>query len=243
MSDPRPVFGPATELVYASLPEVYRDADAAQDTGPSNYPLLRYLSGVLDQLTPLATYLDRFAYEALDERDNTDPAWDRFGQGTYGEGTYGDADSADLVDPYLADAGWLPWLAQLVGVDVTNLTVAQQRAAIASAAASPPTAPPHRGTPRAIAAKARPKLTGGQYVDVRPHHQGDPYVIAVATKRSETTGATTWGELEVLAPTWADLEALGDWSNLEAADVMVEALKERPAGYKLEHVYLEDLTA
>lgn len=233
MSDPRPQVGPVTEAVYASLPELYRDADAAQDTGPSNYPLLRYLSLIGDQLTPVAAYLARFAYVALDERDNTAPAWDRFGQGTFGEGAYGDAGTADLVDPYLADAGWLPWLAQLVGVDVTNLTVAQQRASIAS-----PADTWAHGTPRAIAAKARPKLTGGQYVDVRAHHQGNPYVIAVVTKESETTISTTWGELETIAPTWGDLEALGDWSNLEAADVMVEALKERPAGYKLEHVYL-----
>lgn len=236
MSDPRPTVGDLTEAVYASLPDLYREADAAQDTGASNYPLLRYLGLVLDQLGPLATYVARFDYTPLDDRDNTGPAWQRYGQGTYGAGSFGDSGTADLVDPYTADAAWLPWLGQLVGVDVTNLAVPAQRDTIAH-----PEDTWAHGTPRAIAAKARPKLTGGQYVDLRPHHRGDPFVIGVYTKRGETATATTWGELETIAPTWGDLERLGDWSNLEAADVMVEALKERPAGYKLEHEYLEDL--
>lgn len=236
MSDPRPQVGPITEAVYASLPELYRDADAAQDTGRSNYPLLRYLSLILDQLTPVADYVDRFTYEALDDRDNTSPAWDRYGAGTYGEGTYGDTDTADLVDPNTADAAWLPWLAQLLGVDIEGLGTTDARAKLAAPADSWA-----HGTPAAITAKVRPQLTGGGYVDVIPHYQGDPYTIAVVTKNDETYGATTWGELEAAAPTWGDLEALGSWSNLEAADVMRLAQAERPAGFRLTHVYLEDV--
>lgn len=233
MSDPRPTVGPFTEAIYARLPEVYRDADAAQDEGSSNYPLLRYLSLLADQLTAVVQLLGRLTYSPLDDRDNTDPPWDRYGSGMFGDDTYGDLDTADLVDPFNADAGWLPWLAQLVGVDLTNLDTTEQRAAIAS----PSDAWAH-GTPPAIAKRVVPNLTGGQYVDVQPHHQGDPFTIAVITKADETAASSTWAQVQAIAPTWADLEALGDWSNVEAATIMREANKERPAGYKLEHVYL-----
>lgn len=234
MSD-RPEVSATTERLYATLPELYRDADATQDTGTSNYPLLRYLSLLVDQAQPLEDLLDRFSYEALDERDDRRP-WDRYGSGEFGEGTFGDANTADLVDPLSADGRWLPWLAQLVGVDVADLSVEEQRAAIAN-----PSATWAHGTAGAIAAKVRPKLTGSQYVDVQPHYQGNPFVIALITKEADTYGATTWGELEAAAPTWGELEAVGTWDSLEVLDVMVEAVKERPAGYRLQHVYLEDL--
>lgn len=234
MSDPRPTVGAFTERLYAALPELYRDADAAQADGPSNYPLLRYLAGLCDQLDAVATLVDRFTYVPLDER--RDGPWRRYGSGTYGDGTYGDADTADLVDPATADAGWLPWLAQLVGVDVTGLTVAEQRHAIAH----PEEAWAH-GTPRAIADAARPVITGTGYVAVLPTWGGEPFIIGLVTKSAETAGAPTWGELEALAPTWADLEALGNWSNLEGAEVVAAAERERPAGFRLQHVYAEDL--
>lgn len=234
MTDPRPTVGPTTEALYARLPELYRDADAAQADGPSNYPLLRYLSLLFDQLDAVTTLLDRFTYTPLDERQ--DGPWIRYGSGTYGDATFGDQDTSDLVDPYTANAAWLPWLAQLVGVDVANLSVTAQRYVIAH-----PQDTWAHGTPRAIAAAARAKLTGTGYAAIMPTYQGDPFTIALVTREDETQGVTTWGELETMAPTWADLMALGDWSNLEAADVVREAQKERPAGFKLEHVYLDEL--
>lgn len=234
MPDPRPTVGEFTELIYGRLPEFYRDADAAQADGPSNYPLLRYLSCLFDQLDTVSTLTTRFEYVPLDERD--DGPWQRFGSGTYGDATYGDQDTSDLTDPYTADAAWLPWLAQLVGVDVANLSVPDQRYAIAH----PEDSWAH-GTPRAITAAARAKLTGTKYAVVVPNYRADPFTIGLITREDETEGVTTWGELETIAPTWAELMALGDWSNLEAADVVREANKERPAGFKLEHAYLGDL--
>lgn len=210
MSDPRPQVGPATEAVYGGLPELYRDADAAQDTGPSNYPLLRFLALVLDQATPLAEYVARFTYDTLDERDNTDPAWPRYGTGTLGEGTYGGTDTADLVDPHTADAGWLPWLAQLLGVDATGLTPEETRDRLVD----PSTAWAH-GTPGAITDRVRPALAGGGYVDVVANYQGDPFTIALVTKADDTGTLTP-----------ADVEALAE--------------PERPAGFLLPHVYLDD---
>lgn len=244
MSDPRPVVTDVTEQFYASLPEVYRDADAAQDTGPSNYPLLRYLALLLDQLQPLADLITRITYVPMDERADYPAAsllevpspWQRFGTGELGDDTFGDADTSDLVDPTNADAGWLTWLAQLLGVNITGLTLTEARALLFNPADSWA-----HGTPAAIAREARRQLDAGDYVDVRPHFGGDPFVIAVVTKAAETYGTTTWGELEQTAPTWADLEALGSWNAAEAASVMIAASSERPAGYQIVHAYLEDL--
>lgn len=246
MSDPRPTVTDVTEEQYAQLPEVYRDADAAQDTGASNYPLLRYLSILLDQLQPLADLITRITYVPMDERADL-PAgtpfevpspWQRLGTGQLGDDTFGDVDTSDLVDPTTADAGWLPWLAQLLGVDVTGLTVEETRDRLFQ----PADAWGH-GTPAAIIREARRQLDPGDYVDVRPRFRADPFTIAVVTKRSETYGTTTWGELSDAAPTWGDLEALGSWNAAEAASVMLSANAERPAGYRIVHAYLEDLTA
>lgn len=244
MSDPRPTVGAVTESVYAALPEFYRDADAAQDDGPSNYPLLRYLSLVLDQLEPIGELITRLTYIAQDERgDQPDGGrmgvpepWQRFGDDTFGAGTFGDADTSDLVNPSTADAGWLPWLAQLLGVNITGLTVDEARAALAD-----PGSYWAHGTPSAIAREVGRQLPDGAYVDVHPHYGGDPFVIVVITKADETYGTTSWAELEDAAPTWADLEALGSWNAAEAAAVMIVASNERPAGYRLAHAYLEDL--
>lgn len=236
MSDPRPAVGPFTDTLYRRLPELYRDADDAQDEGRSNYPLLRYLSLVGDQLTQVAELLGRFTYDPLDDRDNTDPPWQRFGSGLFGDDTYGDNDVADLVDPALADTAWLPWLAQLVGVDVTGMTIPEARAAIAD-----PSSTWAHGTREAIIRRARPRLGDEAYLDVVPHHQGDPFTMALVTKSDETYGSTTWAELAESAPTWADLEALGSWHNLEAASIIGDVQAERPAGFRIAHVYLEDL--
>lgn len=246
MSDPRPTVGPYTETVYDALPDVYRDADADQADGPNNYPLLRYLSTILDQLTPLETYADRFTYTPLDDRDLEDGPSNgfgipnppqRYGDGTYGEGTYGDADRSDLVDPLASDAAWLPWLAQVLGVDITGLSIPDQRLRMLN-----PTEAWAHGTPSAIARLVRAALVNGGYVDVQPHYQGDPFTMVIITKEAETVGATTWGELEqITGGTWAGLEALGSFGNAEFADVILAALPERPAGFAYAHAYLDEL--
>lgn len=238
----RPAVGPVTGEVYEGLPEVYRDADAGQADGPSNYPLLRYLSTLLDQLTAIAALADRFTYVAMDERDVLDGnafgvgfPWQRFGTGELGDDTYGQGDTADLVDPNTADAGWLPWLAQLLGVTLPpGSTIAEQRATMAN-----PTDAWAHGTRQAIAREARRELGGDAYVAVIPHINGDPFAIGIVTKQAETYGTTSFAELKALAPTWRDLKALGSYGNAEAAAPMLAASVERPAGYRLVHVYLD----
>lgn len=214
----RPEVLDPTEAVYASLPEVYRDADAAEPSG-GGYPLLRYLSLVLDQLDPVTALRRRFTYTPFDERAITAgedglavrATWRRYGSGTYGSGTYGELDTADLVDPTRADAGWLPWLGQLLGVRTAGLTVDEQRAALIR-----PSAAWARGTSGTIAAELRPYLSGGQYVDTRANYEGAAFTIGVVTKTAESP---------------ADIAA------------RVAALVERPAGFALVHAYFEDVDA
>lgn len=256
----RPLVGPATDRVYDRLPDVYREGDLASlrergygddyadgTTGTyggagtyggdaalvPSFPLLRYLSLLLDQLTPAEELYERLDYLPADS-DPRPPQL--YSTGTYGAGTYGDLDTADLVDPLRADAAWLPWLAQTLGVSLAGveLDVAAQRARL-----SRPEAAWVHGTTSAIAEAVRPQLTGDRYVDTIPNHKSIPFTIGLVTKREETTGATTFAELKAIAPTWADLKRLGDFSNLAAADVLRAADVERPAGYRLEHVWLD----
>lgn len=249
MSDPRPTVTPVTEAGYASLPELYRDADATQDTGPSNYPLLRYLSLLLDQLDTIAVLISRFTYIAQDERGDAvitwrmgvPEPWQRMGHGLFGSDTFGDADTSDLVDPATADASWLVWLAQLLGVTIhPGDTTDETRTRLAH----PEDAWAH-GTPDAIIALVRRGLVDPDaYVDVRPHAGGNPFVINIITP-SEAGGGVgaSWAVLEPFG-TWAGIYAGRGttWADLRGVDIVEVAEAERPAGYRFIHTDLEDYT-
>lgn len=190
----------ATLRLYDRLPEHYRNADAADGT----YPLLRYLSLLLDQLEPVDQLAERIDYD----RDAGDTG-------------------SDLVDAATANGRWLPWLAQLLGVRIADRTVAEQRAALAD-----PVAEWAHGSYAALAEAAQVGLTGTKDVTVTPHYDGDPWLIGIGTLDSETPTIDTWAELEAVAPTWADLEALGSFAT-DKASPSVTAERERPAGYTL----------
>jgi hypothetical protein len=112
---PRPIVSTFTERLYGRLPDLYREADEA-DESPDGYPLLRYLSLLCDQAGEVETIVDRVDY--ITPEDGGDPD-----------------DTSDLTDPATASPSWLPWLAQLVGVDLSRYqTVAGRRAAVAGAA-------------------------------------------------------------------------------------------------------------
>lgn len=94
-----------TDDWYLTLPELYRVADEA-DQGP----------GRSDH--PLLRFLDLLGAQADEVQTLLE-----------------DIEAGKLTDPDLAQAGWLPWLAQLVGVRFRRpMTVAEQRAAINGAA-------------------------------------------------------------------------------------------------------------
>lgn len=210
-----PTVHPSTRRLYDTLPEFYRDTDPATG-GDNDRPLLRFLSLVGDQLGAVDDLIDRL-----------DP--------DVGAGS-------DLLDPWAADAAWLPFLAQLLGVAFLNtaLPIADQRNALAGAVSGW-----RAGTRSALEAAARAALTDpAGYVAVRPHHEGAPYVIGVSVdpefapadlndviaaiedaharpagiKLAIDLYAATWATLESVRNTWGGFDAVSTWARLEGTD-------------------------
>jgi hypothetical protein len=196
----RPDASDFTDRLYDRLPELYKAADEAD----GDYPLLRYLSLLGDQAGEVETLLDR-----------VDPDV---------------AGVSELLDADLADAAWLDWLAQVVGVPSGDYTIAELRAAISGADALR-----QRGSSATMADAVRPLLTGAQYVYIASHY-GDVWTVAILTVGIETpttsdellaaaalnkpAGVTlvhlvglTWDDIEAY-PTWDDIELAGSWDAL-----------------------------
>lgn len=210
---PAPVVGATTTRLYARLPEYLRASDAELD-----YPLLRFLSLVVDQASEVEELLDRWQVFTPDE--GGDPG-----------------DTSELVDPDLADAEWLPWLGQQVGAKLRPaMSEAETRANIAGASTGW-----QAGTRAGIAAAARDALTGNRTVDVIQAYGGDPWVIAVRTVPIETPSApavlaaiieagakpaaynlvvasfqATWDAIVAARANWAAIEAAGSWDAIES---------------------------
>jgi hypothetical protein len=212
-----PIFTEATERTYERLPGVYRFEDTKTD-----WTMKRYLSGICLPLNELDVLIDRFRYTPEDD------------------GYFDTIDlSSALVDPDFADTAWLPWLAQLVGVNFDYLQdEATQRERIKHAfeGARP-------GSEAAIIQAAQTVLTGTKTVYVYPHSDlggigaGTQWEVLIRTIAAETTGdvveavtnlgakpagvklyhetyGASWDTIEAAAPTWADWEAL-TWEELE----------------------------
>lgn len=209
-----PTVHPHTRRVYDSLPDVYRDVDL-DDGSADGQPLLRFLSLILDQVGGIEDLIDRI-----------DP--DRPG-------------GSDLLNAEAADAGWLPWLAQLFGVTLPpSLTVAEQRNAVSGAVSGW-----RAGTRETIAAAAKTALSDPSgYVSIRAHNGGDWRVIgvsvdpefapanlddvvaAIIAARAKPAGiklvidlyAATWDTLEAVYLSWDAVDAVATWSRLEGTD-------------------------
>jgi phage tail-like protein len=152
---------------------------------------------------------------------------------------------AGLGDPDLADAAWLPWLAQMAGVEVeADATELELRAAIGGAVSG------YRvGTKEAIADAARTALTGDQDVWVYDHStssvgDGGAWDVLVITRPAETPDSAevlaaivrkhakpagvklwyrgfsaTWDAIVAAYPTWNAIAAAGSWNTLEQTGV------------------------
>lgn len=207
-----PNVAPATLALYNRLPAYLRAADAEQ--AEPDYPLLRYLSLLGDQLDEVVTLVDRFDYRHV-----------------YEGGEPGD--TSDLVDPATADPAWLPWLAQLVGVDLADVTgVPARRELLTNTHALLA-----HGSDDAIRARVLPLLDGAKYLLVETHYLADPWKILIVTLYNETlvtpaellaeagiekpagvelrhTFGIAWDDLEASYPTWSAIEAAGSWHAL-----------------------------
>jgi hypothetical protein len=166
-----PIFTDATERAYAALPAVHREEDRLQPDPVAGYPLKRWLSGLGDQVGEVDELIARIDFETPDAMEYPEQA------------------VSELADPDLADAAWLPWLAQLLGVRRGTLTDAGLRDAIRGAVSGF-----RAGTKGAIAAAASTVLTGTRAVAVYDHSISDPgdgggeWDVLIVTRASETPG-------------------------------------------------------
>lgn len=211
------VVHPFTLRVYAELPLAYRDADEQ-----FGWPLLSWLSLLLDQIGAAVDLYDRIDARTVDEGGSP-------------------SETSDLTDPLKADAAWLPWLAQHVGVKTKGLTVSEQRAAIAGASSGFAV-----GTKGAVAAAAATALTGGQFVRVYDHStttpgDGGQWDVLIVTRSEETPNpaavtaaviaagakpagvvlhqrsySASWTAEQTAFPTWADRNGR-PWLDIEEA--------------------------
>lgn len=364
----RPVVHPTTERIYARLPEFLRSSDERLSDGPDGYPLLRYLSLILDQLGVVDDLVDRIDYRMpadggsvttnehyeFDAEDvasgNRIGTWvghtNSIGHGAvYSDSagaSIGDTfttkdglfeftlswdsaadrgvgllyidetlaatvdqyasstvyhsdvvaerhlfagthswrfvrsgiensptsnlgrvdlediritsinDTSDLADPAEADVAWLPWLGQLLGVQVNeSLTGEERRAQVVNAASGW-----RSGTRSAIAEAAQTQLTGSKYVEVVAMENNDQWQIGIVTLAPETPlwnavidAITTrnakpagvilvhrfysisWQTLESNFPTWNDLEGAGSWAAIESTPPLAQNWTEIEAFY------------
>lgn len=214
-----PSPGAVLDRLYDALPEHYRTADAAGD-----YPLYRWLAGVCAEQGALEALRERIDF--ISPNDGGEPG-----------------DTSDLADPTTADAAWLPWLAQLVGVGLrADWTDAEKRDAIQYASSGW-----RAGTKSAVADAARTELTGTKYARVYDHSvavpgDGGVWDVLIVTRTTETPdvgrvlvaverrGAKPagvvlhhrayeagWATVESTYPTWDSIEAAGSWNRIQEA--------------------------
>jgi hypothetical protein len=221
-----PIFSDTMEALWSQLPDIYRLEDAAQ-TGP-DFPMKRWLSGVVDQLGEVQEVIKRIDFETADAREDDSQA------------------SSDLANPVTADAKWLPWIGQLVGLrDDPAMTDQARRDQVTAAAGGF-----RSGTKGAIAAAVTASLTGSRVVSVYDHSITDPYDgggewdVLIVTRGTETpvssaqlianviaAGAkpagvvlhhrgfeASWATIEGARPTWADWQS-ATWAQIEETGI------------------------
>ena len=244
-----PIYDTDTERIYQSLPEFYRVFDARSE---NNYALKKYLSSIAGQLDEINSLIARLEYIPPEERADwlaaqtsfttyqrpagiEDPAlgWEPIGY------------TSDLFDGRTANDEWLPWVAQIIGADISFLTTeVDQRDAIIENFLGY-----RAGSRAALEAAVKAVLTGTKFVRIYPHRDGaggslssfgDMWDILIVTKEEETPNVAdivdevlrkrakpagvvlhhiaynvTWDMIETLFPTWTALEAAGNWDNIE----------------------------
>lgn len=236
-----PYMSTLVDRLYQRLPEVYRTMDASG----SDWPLKRYLGGMLDTAGAVADTFTAIRGDFPAGPDSPQPWALPAGDLAVWQANRLNRPSA-LGDPYQADPRWLSWMAQLVGAPLNpGASVQEQRDTIAFA-----TSGWRGGTRQAIADAARTALTGSMYAQVVPHtiptdsggvQAGGIWDITIVTRDSETpdpaavldavlrkgvkpAGAVlhhagysaSWSQIEAVFPTWADWNA-ATWAQIEQA--------------------------
>lgn len=148
--------------------------------------------------------------------------------------------AGELTDPAAADAEWLPWLAQLVGVKLRRgSTDEARRAAIAEGSNGW-----QSGTRQSIAAAARAALTGSRFCEVHPNAGGDPWALLIVVRADEaadlaavaaavvdagakpagyrlvvSTARPPWDAIDGAYPTWDAIDGQGSWAVIDSTGI------------------------
>lgn len=247
-----PKFSVTTERIYDKLPDIYREADAA-----NGFAFKRYISLIGDTLGDVDLLVERFRYRSQIELEYrkrysqrntvyTQPGRDPLAPVI--------GSTSDLVDPTSADAAWLPWLGQLVGVKTDpNASVANNRDAIRFAASGF-----RAGSKYALEKAVRAVLTGSKYALAMPATKvdangnlvaGSVWDITIVTRNGETPSSFTvlqqvnkdelkpagvklyhrtytasWDALEASLPYWRDWETKF-WDDIEQIGISYAAIQ------------------
>jgi hypothetical protein len=150
--NPEPTYSSFTEEIWESLPEVYRQYDAEQDWHFKKYISAFTCTCMLEAIT----LMERFWYATEED-----------GGPGYVPGADG---NCDLANPARADADWLPWLAQVLGISLRGLsgdTPEETEAKWRQWMLDPATAR-RVGSKGMIIELAKAAVGGTQYLDVLP---------------------------------------------------------------------------
>lgn len=244
-----PIYDTDTERIYQSLPEFYRVFDSRSE---NDYALKKYISSIISQLNEINSLTARLEFIPPEERAEWLAAQTSFT--TYQRpagienpelGYEPIGFTSDLFDGRTANKEWLPWIAQIIGADISFLTTeADQRDAIIENYLGY-----RAGSNAALEAAVKAVLTGTKFVRIYPHRNGADgsiesfgtnWDILIVTKDLETPSVAdiveevlrkrakpagvvlhhiaynvTWDIIEVGLPTWSAIESAANWDNIE----------------------------
>lgn len=241
-----PVYSATTEKLWRRLPEVYRTYDEDND-----WAFKKFISSFADQLDEVETLSERFFlvgeedYRLLTEDLGVTDTYTRPDGLEDDDSPIGYLpmyQTSDLVDPRTANEEWLPYVAQLYGVQLPNDTVDYQRAAIWYGYTSL-----KGGSKQALREALQDQLTGDKWVDIYERRDGaggsidspaGEWDILVVTRTEETppgldlvaeierrnakpagvilhqiTYNAPWDDIDTLD--WTAIEAFSNWNELE----------------------------
>ena len=240
-----PIYEATTERLWRHIPEIYRRYDAGND-----WQFKKYISAIGSQQNIVDTLIERFtkvpANELASFKANLDPITDNYSrpEGIENEdiGFEPLLETSDLVDARTADSEWLPFIAQIQGVNLTNSDISVRRYALLYSNTSY-----MAGSILSIKSVIQSYLSGSKYIAIYPHHDGlfddithvgTEWDLLIVTRTTENPDeydfssimdqarvkpagvllhfierSVTWEDLETLD--WSGIEALGDWDGIE----------------------------
>jgi hypothetical protein len=187
-----PVYSVTTERIYHRLPEMYRVLDAQ-----NNWHFKKFISSIGDQLNEIDVLNARLEFIPPEVRHQVYESLNFYNTYTRPEGIEDPdrgfapiGETSDLLDGRTADAGWLKYIAQILGLPVKNLiSETDLRNATTINLGY------NAGSLSALETAVKAVLTGTKWVEIKAHYDGsggDPYNVGgawdvlIMTKFDET---------------------------------------------------------